>query len=56
MEVMPDHVHLFVKAPPTAIPYCIVQQLNGYTSHELRTEFSHLKSRLSTLYGHVAIM
>lgn len=50
MEVMPDHVHLFVKAPPTASPHWIVQQLKGYTSHELRKEFSYLKSRLPTLW------
>ena len=50
MEVMEDHVHLFVKAPPTASPHWIVQQLKGYTSHELRKEFSHLKSRLPTLW------
>ncbi|HHT27283.1 MAG TPA: IS200/IS605 family transposase, partial [Firmicutes bacterium] len=29
MEVMPDHVHLFVKAPPTLAPHYIVQQLKG---------------------------
>ncbi len=40
MEVMLDHVHLFVKAPPTASPHWIVQQLKGYTPHELRDEFS----------------
>ena len=50
MGVMPDHVHLFIKAPPTASPHWIVQQLKGYTSHELRKEFSYLKSRLPTLW------
>ena len=56
MEVMPDHVHLFVKAPPTASPHWIVQQLKGYTSHELRKEFSHLKSRLPTLWNRVGTL
>lgn len=50
MEVMPDHVHLFVKAPPTLPPHHIVQQLKGYSSHELRKEFPKLKSRLPTLW------
>ena len=50
MEIMPDHVHLFVKSSPTASPHWIVQQLKGYTSHELRNEFSGLKSRLPTLW------
>jgi putative transposase len=50
MEVLPDHLHLFVKPPPTASPHWIVQQLKGYTSHELRKEFSELRTRLPTLW------
>ncbi|NMG82947.1 MAG: IS200/IS605 family transposase [Methanosarcinales archaeon] len=50
MQIMPDHVHLFVKAPPTASPHWIVQQLKGYTSHELRVQFPSLKTRLPTLW------
>jgi REP-associated tyrosine transposase len=50
LEVMPDHVHLFVQSPPTNAPHYIVQQLKGYTSHALRQEFPALKSRLPTLW------
>lgn len=50
MEVMPDHVHLFVKSTPVLSPHYIVQQLKGFTSHELRKEFPKLKSRLPTLW------
>ena len=50
IEIMPDHVHLFVKAKPTASPHWIVQQLKGYTSRILRQEFSTLKSRLPSLW------
>jgi putative transposase len=50
LEIMPDHLHLFVKASPSAAPHWIVQQLKGYTSHELRKEFEPLKSRLPTLW------
>jgi len=50
MEVMPDHVHLFVKAEPTAPPHWIVAQLKGYTSRILRDEFSHLTSKLPSLW------
>lgn len=50
MEVMPDHVHLFVKATPTMSPHWIVQQLKGHTSRILRQEFSELRSRLPTLW------
>ena len=50
MKIMPDHVHLFVKAPPVASPHWIVQQLKGFTSHELRNEFESLRTRLPTLW------
>jgi putative transposase len=50
MEVMPDHVHLFVKSPPSHAPHYLVQQLKGYTSFRLRSEFPSLKSRLPTLW------
>lgn len=50
IEIMPDHVHLFVKCSPTASPHWIVQQLKGVTSRKLRQEFPSLKSRLPTLW------
>lgn len=50
MEVMPDHVHLFVKSKPTASPHWIVQQLKGYTSRTLRQEFSTLRTRIPSLW------
>lgn len=50
MEIMPDHVHLFVKSLPTLAPHFIVQQLKGISSRLLRQEFSQLKKRLPTLW------
>ena len=50
MEVMPDHVHLFVKAKPIFAPHYIVQQLKGYSSCMLRKEIPALKRRLPTLW------
>jgi putative transposase len=50
MEIMPDHVHLFVKTTPTMSPHWIVQQLKGYTSRILRQEFSEMRTRLPTLW------
>lgn len=50
MEVMPDHTHLFVKSSPVLSPHYIVQQLKGFTSFQLRKEFSSLRSRLPTLW------
>ena len=50
MEIMPDHVHLFVKAVPTLAVHFIVNQLKGYSSYILREEFPWLKSRLPALW------
>lgn len=50
MEIMPDHVHIFIQANPVDAPHYIVQQLKGFTSNILRKEFPSLKSRLPTLW------
>lgn len=50
MEVMPDHIHIFIKANPIDPVARIVAQLKGYTSHALRNEFRHLKTKLPTLW------
>jgi len=51
LEVMPDHVHLFVESDPTQAPARIAAQFKGYTSRVLRTEFPSLRSRLPTLWS-----
>ena len=51
MEVMPDHVHLFVEADPTLCVAEIVNRLKGRTSRILRQEFPSLRSRLPTLWS-----
>ncbi|MFZ5376208.1 MAG: IS200/IS605 family transposase [Patescibacteria group bacterium] len=38
-EVMPDHIHVLVEAPPTHSPTKIVQVLKGISSKKLREEF-----------------
>lgn len=50
MEVMPDHVHLFIKCPPTLSPHYVVQQLKGTSSRVLRDKHPHLKSRIPSLW------
>ena len=50
LEIMPDHVHLFVKCSPVDSPHFIVQQFKGYTSNLMRKEFSELKTRVPTLW------
>jgi putative transposase len=51
LEVMPDHVHLFVESDPTRCVAEIVNRLKGYTSRVLRQEFASLRSRLPTLWS-----
>ena len=51
LEVRPDHVHLFITAPPTDAPQHYANQFKGYTSRILRQEFPHLKSRLPALWS-----
>jgi putative transposase len=52
MEIMTDHVHLLLDVNPrnTGGIFRIVNNIKGYTSHELRQEFPELKSRLPTLW------
>ena len=49
MEVMPDHIHLFIKCSPVDSPHYIVQQLKGFSSRMLRLEFKELL-RMPTLW------
>ena len=51
LEVLPEHVHLFVESDPTRAPANIAAQFKGYTSRVLRQEFPHLRSRLPTLWS-----
>ncbi len=49
MEVMPDHVHLFLSADASDSISTIVAILKGYTSYVLRNEFALLQ-RLPSLW------
>jgi putative transposase len=51
MEIMPDHVHLFVESDPTRCVAELVNRFKGRSSHELRAEFPSLRSRLPTLWS-----
>ena len=44
LEVMPDHVHLFLSATPVLAPDQIMFRIKGSTSRTLRQEFPHLLS------------
>ena len=43
LEVMPDHVHLFVNALPSISPSDIMAKVKGVTSRKLRQEFEYLR-------------
>lgn len=43
-EVMPDHVHLFVRVGPTDAPAAVVRAFKGRTARVLRAEFPHLRT------------
>jgi putative transposase len=51
LEIMPDHVHLFIAAPPTKAPHYLANQFKGYTSRVLREKYSDLRSRLPSLWS-----
>ncbi len=46
LEIMPDHVHLFVSAPPKFAPCEIARLIKGYTARFLFKEFPELKREL----------
>ena len=51
VEIMPDHVHLFVEADPTLAVAEIVNRFKGRSSRLMRQEFPALRSRLPTLWS-----
>ena len=54
LEIMPDHVRLFVRAHLSDSPSRIVNQFKGLSSRRLRAEFPHLPTLWSRQYfrGH----
>lgn len=50
MEIMPDHIHLVVGVDPQYGVHRLVKQIKGRSSHLLRQEFPHLRTRLPTLW------
>lgn len=50
METMEDHVHLLVQIDPQYGIHKLVKQIKGRSSRLLRQEFTHLNTRLPTLW------
>ncbi len=42
LAIEPDHVHLFLNAPPQVAPYQLMHRIKGATSHQLRKAFPSL--------------
>jgi len=51
LDIMPDHVHMFVESDPTMAPARLAAQFKGFTSHHLREQFPWLKSYLPSLWS-----
>jgi putative transposase len=51
LEIMPDHVHMFIESDPTRCVAELTARFKGRTSHDLRAEFPSLRSRLPTLWS-----
>ena len=43
LQIMPDHLHFFVSAPPKWSPAQVVQMLNAWTSKDLRDKFAIIR-------------
>jgi putative transposase len=43
LAIKPDHLHLFVNAPPSLAVSQLVYRFKGYTARALRQEFVHLR-------------
>lgn len=43
IEIMPDHIHLFLNCNPDLAPKQIMFRIKGYSARMLRKEFPHLR-------------
>ncbi len=50
LEIMPDHVHLFLNLEPVDSPANTIKKIKGRASHHLRKEFPELL-KLPTLWS-----
>lgn len=62
LEIMPEHIHIFIQANPTQSPNYLIGQLKGITSRILRQEFPELlkiptlwtRSYFVSTHGHIS--
>jgi len=48
LQIMPDHTHFFVSAPPKWAPSKIIQELKSYSSRLLRRKYAIIREMRST--------
>lgn len=46
VNIQPDHIHLFLSAPPSAAPSYIAHTLKGTTARKVFQQFSEVKKHL----------
>lgn len=51
LEIMPDHVHLFVSVRPTDDPARLINHFKGYTSYWMRRKHLGLGKRFRALWS-----
>lgn len=50
LQVMPDHIHLFVASHPKVSPNRLIGAVKGCTSRLVRKEFQHIRRSMPTLW------
>lgn len=50
MEIMPEHVHLFLEFDPRLLLHKVIKDFKGISSRRLRDKYPSLKSRLPSLW------
>lgn len=53
MEVMPDHIHIFMRGTPTVPVHLIVKNMKAASARILRSEFPELKRRMNSMWTRI---
>ena len=51
LEIMPDHVHIFIELDPRIPLQKIIKQFKGVSSYKIRKEYPYLKSKMPSLWS-----
>jgi len=50
LEIMPDHIHLFVSSPPQNSPSLLINWFKGISAHQYNKRFSEKRIRWTNAY------